>query len=396
VKVCYLVNQYPKVSHTFIRREILALENLGVEVLRLSARKTQEVLVDPIDKEEAKKTVYLIDGDKLGLLIAFIKCALFKPGAFYSALKLALKLGRNNNARLKNLAYLAEACSTYFHTKNYQVTHLHAHFGTNPAAIALLCKTLGGPEYSFTVHGPDELDDPRGLSLEDKIEKAKFVVAITSFCKSQLSRWTHYENWQKIVEVHCAIDEELLSLPTTPATTNKRLVNIGRLSEQKGQMLLLEAIKILRDQGCDLTLDIIGDGDLRETIELYLRDNNLQSIVTLLGWQSSESIVQTLDNSAAMVLPSFAEGLPVVIMEAYARARPVITTRIAGIPELVDNECGWLITPGSVNEIVEGIKQLLASDTLSIDQLGQKGRRRVIERHSANREAQTLLNFIQA
>ena len=142
---------------------------------------------------------------------------------------------------LVHVAYLAEACVLRQWTRRDEIGHLHVHFGTNSTAVALLCRVLGGPPYSFTVHGPEEFDRPVSLSLCLKIRHAAFVIAICSFGKSQLWRWADFADWGKIHVVHCGLDQSFLAAAHTLPPAPPRLVNIGRLSEQKGQLVLLEA-----------------------------------------------------------------------------------------------------------------------------------------------------------
>ena len=190
MKVCYLINQYPKVSHTFIRREIAALERQGVTVQRVSIRRSGDALADPEDHRELARTHVLLDAGSAGLGLALCVRALRSPLRFARAFGQAIELGRRSErGRLRNFAYLAEACLLLPHLRAQGCDHLHAHFGTNPASVALLCRLLGGPSYSFTVHGPEEFDKPLMLGLRDKIERAAFVVAISSFGRGQLYRF---------------------------------------------------------------------------------------------------------------------------------------------------------------------------------------------------------------
>lgn len=393
-KICYLVNQYPKVSHTFIRREIHGLETLGAEVKRISIRRTEEVLLDEKDKLEEQKTDLLLE-NKSQLIAAFFRCVFTKPAAFASGLKKSLELAKASRQYLKSLIYLIEACRLYEMCEDAKVDHLHIHFGTNPTAVGTLCRALGGPSYSFTVHGPDEFDDPKGLGLKIKIAGSKFVVAITSFCKSQLWRWAEYRDWSKVNIVHCSIDGQMIDKPIAAITSSNQFLHIGRLSEQKGQMLLVESMRLLKESGIDAHLNVIGDGEFRPAIESYIAEHQLESNITLLGWKSGDDIQEYLDQSSALVLPSFAEGLPVVIMESFARSRPVITTSIAGIPELVDEQCGQIVVPGESEKLAQAMADFISLDIEVIEMMGAEGRRRVLSEHHAVTEAQKLLDLVE-
>jgi len=397
VKICYLVNYYPKISHTFIRREILALERLGAEVIRVSVRQSPEALTDQIDAEEQVITQYVLNQPKSTLIKNTFNVAVSQPWDFFRGIKKTASLALSSGEYLKSLFYLIEACTILKICVDNHVQHLHAHFGTNPTALASIIRALGGPEYSFTIHGPDEFDAPKVIDLHQKIADAKFVSAITHFCKSQLFRWAKYSDWKKIKVVHCAIDGNMISAPTSQISTHKKLLNIGRLSEQKGQMLLLEAIKMVKERGAtDIKLDIVGDGELRGEMEHYIEKHQLDENIQILGWKSGDEILKLLDQSTAMILPSFAEGLPVVIMEAFGRARPVITTYIAGIPELVDEQCGFVVTPGDVDDLVVNIERFIATGLDVLNDMGSEGRARVLKEHNADTEAEKLLSHITA
>jgi colanic acid/amylovoran biosynthesis glycosyltransferase len=389
LKIAYLINQYPKVSHSFIRREILALEACGLTILRFAVRSCADELVDEADQQELKKTRFLLEGGAIALLQALLTVMLHHPSQFLQATGLTLKMGwRSEQGILKHLAYLAEACVLLNWLAAAEVTHVHAHFGTNPATVAMLCRVLGGPPFSFTVHGPEEFDKVQAIALPQKIEQAAFVIAISSFGRSQLYRWTRPEQWSKIRVVHCGVDADFLAIAPTPIPNQPRFVCVGRLSEQKGQLLLIEAAKRLAEEGLSFELVLVGDGELRSPIEALITQYQLQDQIKITGWASTTDVRQHLLNAKVMVLPSFAEGLPVVLMEALALRRPVISTYIAGIPELVENNtCGWLITPGSIEALVIAMRSALLTPQDKLEHMGQTGFERVSLNHNIDLEA---------
>lgn len=390
-KIAYLINQYPKVSHSFIRREILALEACGLTILRFAVRSCADELVDEADQQELKKTRFLLDGGAIALFMALLIVMLRRPARFFQTTGLTLKMGwRSEQGVLKHLAYLAEACVLLNGLVAAEVTHVHAHFGTNPATVAMLCRMLGGPPFSFTVHGPEEFDKVEAIALPQKIEKAAFVVAISSFGRSQLYRWTRPEQWSKIRVVHCGVDANFLAIAPTPIPDQSRFVCVGRLSEQKGQLLLIEAAKRLADEGLSFELVLVGDGELRSPIEALIAQYQLQDQIKITGWASTTEVREHLFNARVMVLPSFAEGLPVVLMEALALRRPVISTHIAGIPELVNDTCGWLITPGSIEALVIAMRSALLTPQDKLEHMGQIGFERVSLNHNIDLEAGKL------
>ena len=401
MNIAYLCSQYPKVSHSFVRRELLAAESQGHYILRVSVQPPALPLVDPDDVSEAAKTHAILGGPRtavLGrLLFALMHTAITHPIRFLTGLRSTWLLGRRSDRGLvRHFAYLAEACVLLGTARKQNIDHVHAHFGTNPTAVAMLCRRMGGPPYSFTVHGPDEFDRATILGFASKARHAAFVVAITSYCRSQLFRWIDHEDWSKVRVVRCGLDAKFLESVAQPAVAHRRLVCVGRLSAQKGQLLLLEAAALVRDAIGDFELVLAGDGEMRPQIEQRIDELDLRKIVRITGWISSTEVREELLASRALVLPSFAEGLPVVIMEALAVGRPVITTIIAGIPELVeDQRNGWLVPAGDVARLSESMRTALECETGVLDGMGAHGRTQVRDLHNANREAKRLLEHIR-
>jgi glycosyltransferase involved in cell wall biosynthesis len=275
--------------------------------------------------------------------------------------------------------------------KKAEISHIHAHFGTNPTTVALLCHSLGDITYSFTLHGPEEFDQPVALALTEKINQASFVVAISSYGRSQLYRWCSVNQWSKIQIIHCGLDSEYLEKDLQPIKEVTQLVCVGRLCEQKGQLLLVKAVKEVIESGIPLKLVLVGDGEMRTEIAQSIQEYHLEEQIFITGWANTQQIQEYLLNCRAMVLPSFAEGLPVVIMEALALARPVISTYIAGIPELIISEkSGWLVPAGSLEDLVGAIRKVMALSTQELTQMGECGREQVKLHHDVNLEAKRL------
>jgi colanic acid/amylovoran biosynthesis glycosyltransferase len=400
MKIAYLVNQYPKVSHSFIRREIRSLEALGLTLFRFSIRSCQAELVDEADRQELAKTRYLLAAGIVPLFGSLLLIAVTRSRRFAAALRLTLKIGwKSDRGLARHLAYLAEACLLLRWLQASDIQGIHVHFGTNSATVAMLCHLLGGPPYSFTVHGPEEFDKAPLIALTEKIERAAFVVAISSFGRSQLYRWCDYTNWSKIELVRCGVDQSFLaaSADTSYPIAPPHFVCVGRLCEQKGQLLLIEACAQLAARGRDFQLTLVGDGELRSQIEAAIARWGLGDRISITGWASNAEVQKYILASRAMVLPSFAEGLPVVIMEALALHRPVLSTYVAGIPELVEpGVCGWLVPPGSVSALVLALQEVLDCSEETLAQMGAEGAKRVAQYHNADAEAAQLAQYFEA
>jgi glycosyltransferase involved in cell wall biosynthesis len=398
LRIAYLLNQYPKISHTFIRREIQALERCGVDVMRVSLRGWGDTLTDDDDRTERGRTRYVLRDGASVLLLAAIRMLLTRPIRAIRALMVAWSASRRADRPLPvHLAYLAEAARIEPWLRKAGIHHVHAHFGTNSAEVAMLVRLLGGPRWSFTVHGPEEFDKRQLIGLANKVRNCEFVVAISSFARSQIYRCVEHEHWRKVHVVHCGLEPAYQAGSPSSMPGARRLVCVGRLCEQKGQLLLLEAARRLAQQGTDFELVLAGDGEMRAEIEALVVRDKLQARVRITGWLSGEQVRDELLAARALVLPSFAEGLPVVIMEAMALGRPVVSTYVAGIPELViSGEHGWLVPAGDVDALVHAMQSCLDADSATLMYMGEAARERVLARHDVDSEAARMTKLFYA
>jgi glycosyltransferase involved in cell wall biosynthesis len=395
LRIAYFVNQYPKISHTFIRREILALERQGFDILRVSLRGWNDELTDEEDRIEQTNTRYILRSGMPALLWAVLLTMLAKPGRFLSALRLATTMARQRGERSLpyHLAYLAEACRMLPWLKEFGATHVHAHFGSNSAEVAMLVHALGGPPYSFTFHGEQE-----SLSggIGDKVGRAAFVVAISSYARSQLYRLVNYSHWSKVKVVHCGLETAFHSVKPVPLPSNRRLVCIGRLCVQKAQVLLIEAVHRLALKSIKFELVLAGDGEMRKVLEEMIKRYGLEKQVRISGWISSNQVREEILAARGLVLASFAEGLPVVIMEAMALRRPVLASCITGIPELVQpGKTGWLFPAGSIEDLASALEEFLDKPDDELREMGETAYARVLERHSIDTEAAKLASLFR-
>jgi colanic acid/amylovoran biosynthesis glycosyltransferase len=397
MRIAYLINRYPAVSHSFIRREILALERRGHDVLRISIRGWDDELQGEEDKLERTRTRFVLMGGAGPLVFAFLRLLVTHPVRLMKALGLAWKVSRRADRPFDiHLIYLLEACLVAAWLRTENITHLHAHFGTNSAEVAMLVHQLGGARWSFTAHGPEEFDKPQFIGLPEKIRRANFVVAISSFGRSQLMRNVTHEHWQKIKVVHCGLEPAFHAGPPKESAARRRLICVGRLCEQKGQLLLLDAARRLHQLGTEFELVLAGDGEMRGELESLIAEYGLEGIVRITGWISSPQVRDEILAARALVLPSFAEGLPVVIMEAMALRRPVISTFVAGIPELVvSGEHGWLVPAGDTDALASAVQACLDAPLERITEMGESARARVLQRHDIDQEVLKLIDLFR-
>lgn len=393
-RVAVFTNCYPKTSHTFIRNEIAALQRQGFDVLRITIRRSDEGLVDPADRREASRTLSLLGPAMAGATFARIAKA---PRRFFRTLWSTIADSQRSTGLFRGLAYFVEACRLVEMMEAAGVGHVHVHFGTNPATIARLASKIGVVTFSVTVHGPDEFDAPRALMLPEKIVDARFVAAISDYGRSQLMRWSDPAHWSRIKVVRCGVAPAFhtASAEDDSWLRSSTLVCVARLSAQKGIPLLLEAAERLARTET-FTLRIVGDGELRTSLDKEIAARGLQDHVRLLGWRDADGVRRELLQARALVLPSFAEGLPVVLMEAMALGRPVVATAIAGIPELVDADTGWLVSAGSVSALSDAMRTALHAAPETLQAMATVGRERVRRHHDVDTNVAALATLIRA
>lgn len=391
LQVAYLVNQYPAVSHTFIRREIHALERRGITVQRIALRGWDTELVDESDRRERERTRYVLRRGALRLAAGLLSTALRSPRRLLKAVRLMQRIAKGSDRPLHtHVIYLAEACVIQRWLAQLGVAHLHAHFATNPAEVAMLVRELGGPPYSFTAHGSDITDRPAQMGLELKVARAAFVAAVCSFGRSQLFKWVTHGSWDRVRVVRCGLEPGYGAASLSHASPG-RLLCVGRLSKEKGQLLLIEAARELAATGEAPDIVLAGDGPMRGEIESLVARYGLDGKVRITGWLDARGVEAELRQARALVVPSLSEGLPVVIMEAMAHRRAVIAPYLAGIPELVQHgTTGWLFAASDTSGLAEAIRSCMASDPAALQAMGDAAHARVWTLHHVDVEAERL------
>jgi colanic acid/amylovoran biosynthesis glycosyltransferase len=373
MRLCYLISQYPAVSHTFVQREILGLRKLGWDITTISIRRPREnELLTETDKSEAAGTQSLLPTSSMALLAAAM-VIFTSPVRFFRAFKSAWRLRRPGvRGALWAMFYLAEALLVHRITARSGITHFHAHFANVACDVAMIASVLSDAApratFSFTMHGPTEFFDLAHHRLAEKTRAARFVICISDFARSQLMALLPPNQWDKLQVVHCGVDPEQFAHPQVKSekATSRSLLTIARLAPVKGHAVLFRALDELILRGHDVTLTLAGDGPSRSELEQLADELGLRGRIHFAGNIGQDRIPQMLSNADLFVLPSFAEGVPVVLMEAMAAGCPVIATRIAGIPELIeDHHNGLLVPPGRHDLLANAIERLLAAPALA-------------------------------
>lgn len=391
--IAYVASEYPKMSHTFILREVRALRARGIEIETCTIRRVPEhELVGPEEQDEARRTFPVLATAKrpLRLIGSHLEAFARSPGRWVSALRLAWRTrSPGPKAALWQLFYFLEAGVLAQHLRQMGVTHLHAHFANSGCSVAMLTSEMSGLPFSFTLHGPNIFFEPMRWRLDEKIAQARFVACITHFCRSQAMLFSDQSHWDRLRIVHCGIETGRYDGPER-ASFGKNVLFVGRLDAVKGATLLLRAFATLRARHPEARLTMVGDGAIRGALEAEALALGIGAATTFTGYLSQGAVAAQLAEADMLALPSFAEGLPVVLMEALASGIPVVASQIAGIPELVRNgETGFVVPAGDVETLTARLDQLM-SDPELCRRMGAAGRALVRAEHDITREAEWL------
>jgi glycosyltransferase involved in cell wall biosynthesis len=381
-RIAYLISQYPAYSHTFILREVLQLRQFGVQIDVASINLPDRAFdkLTEIERQEAEQTFYIKYQGVVQAVLALIKTLAFNPVGLFRGIKHAIKLGGWNIKRVSyHFFYLIEALLLGHWMQAQNVQHLHVHFATPAASVGLLVKTVFGYSFSFTVHGPDEFYDVTGYNLLEKIITADFVFCISHYARSQVMKLSPVQSWSKFDVCRLGVDTQRF-IPTAKVKANKtcQLLCVGRLTSAKGQAILLASVAQLKQLDTLVHLTLVGMGPDQQSLKNYAESLDIMSQVMFTGAIDQDHILAYYNLADIFVLPSFAEGLPVVLMEAMAMEIPCITTAITGVPELIQHgQNGILVSASDTEGLTQAIKQLAENQELR-QQLGKAGRLKIV------------------
>jgi colanic acid/amylovoran biosynthesis glycosyltransferase len=381
-RLAYLVSQYPAASHTFILREILELRRLGFDIQVASIRSADRPLDElaPEEQQEQRATFYVKPLGAVRIMAVNVLMFCRRPVSYLSAVAYSLRLaGLDARAALFNLAYLAEAAVIVDWMRRQRLSHVHMHF---TSTVGLLAARLAPLRLSATIHGSDEFMDPRGFYLAEKIRAFHLLCTISEYGRSQLMRFSDLTQGSKFRVARLGVDPALYTpRPFRENPSPFEILFVGRLVPVKGLFILVAAVDRLVRQGRSIHLRIAGDGPDRAGLERNVAERGLNSHVIFEGWQNSDSVRALYRAADLFVLPSFAEGIPVVLMEAMAMEIPCVATRITGIPELIrDQVDGLLVTPSSAEELAAAMARLMDDPKLRRG-LGTSARQRILENY---------------
>ena len=396
MRIGYFTNTYPRAVDTFIQREVIGLRNRGFEVFTYSVRKTDDTHdVSNLVKAEKASTFYILPVKLFELVYLNFKFLILTPKRYFKAVRMAVKTSRAGfSGTLFQLFYFQESVILAKQLLKDKIQHLHNHLGDNSGNVTLLASMLTEIDYSITFHGPHVFFDPEGWALGDKVKHSKFSVCISHYCKSQLMLFSDPCDWGRLNIVHCGVDPDIHAKFDAKAISN-RLIYIGRLAVEKGLPILFESIKMLREKGHVVSLMLVGDGPDRKYLEELGATLGIGAQLEFKGYASQDEIVQYLGESDIFVLPSYAEGVPVSIMEAMACGIPVVATFVGGVVELVENEIsGLLVSPSDIEGLGNAIEKYLYDGNLR-QSIIQKAREKIVAEYNINVEVDKLASLFR-
>ena len=392
--LAYLISTYPTFSMTFVLREVLALRELGFRVETASINRPDR----PVDRlteaeaDEAKRTYCVKQHGLAGATVAKLRTVFGNFGGYWRGVALAFRMAGLDLRRLYlNLMYFIEALMVGQWMKRQGLRHLHVHLASQAASVGLFVRTVFGFGYSLTVHGPDEFYDADRQMLAEEIRTADFLCCISSFARSQLMKLSPYEHWSKFVVSPLGVDPEIFApRPERTATEQFEILCVGRLTPAKGQHILIDAVERLTQEGRHVRVRLVGSGPDEASLWVHAERVAARERVVFEGAINQDRIRDFYAAADAFCLPSFAEGLPVVLMEAMAMEIPCVATHIAGIPELIrDGEDGLLVPPSDVDALVKALARLMDDGELR-RRMGKSGRARVVEHYDLRRNVERL------
>jgi glycosyltransferase involved in cell wall biosynthesis len=377
MKIAYVVTLYPAVSHTFILNEVLSLRRMGIEIGTFSIRRAgNKDIIGAKAESEASSTKAILPLSLTEISKAFLWCLSRRFLTFAGLLIRNVFMRGGFKLKLKWTAYSLEGILLAYWLVRGRYKHLHCHFGNSASSTALIASKLAGIPLSITCHG-SELNEPLRYRLPEKVHQAAFTVCVSKYGRARLMHVCNRSDWPKLQIIRCGLPRiEPAAYPPTSGNGVKILC-VGRLSSEKGHFVLFDAFEILQKRGIMASLILVGDGQLRQELEERRQKLPNPSGVLFIGSLDPVQIVEYYRACHLVVLASFSEGVPVVLMEALAHGRPVVATRVGGVPELVtDGISGRVVSPGDAQELAEAIESVLA-DPACAAEMGRRGSSKV-------------------
>jgi glycosyltransferase involved in cell wall biosynthesis len=388
-KLLHLIGQYPAINHSYLLAEVKHLRALGIEVAvaSISPPDRPPEKLSPEEREESARTYYVKSVPVVRAAFENLLELLTHPLRYLRGLFFTLKLGSGRLRRTAyHLAYFAEAILVGRYMRSQAISHVHASFS---ATVALIMTRTFPLTMSFGVYGFGELHNPSESQLEERVRSSQFVRSISRHGRGQLMLSCDRSEWAKLIYVPLGIDaSEFAPTPPRSGSPAVNLLCVGRLAPEKGQGLLLEAIASLRAQSRPVHLRLVGDGPDRAWLERRATELGIASSVEFAGWVEQDRLMALYADTDLFVLPSLAEGIPMVLMEAMAMQIPCVAPCITGIPELIEHGVdGMLFAVADAEDLIAQIRLLLDSPDLRT-KIRRQARARVVRDYDMARNTQ--------
>ena len=392
--LAYLISTYPTLSMTFVLREVIALREMGfrIETVSINRPDRPESELIAVEAAEAKRTYCVKKHGTVGAIKAHSQTLAGNFGGYWRGLRLAFSLAGLDLRRLfLYLMYWTEALMVGQWMRKKELRHLHVHLASQAASVGLFVRHVFGFGYSMTVHGPDEFYDAGRQLLAQKIAAADFICCISSFARSQMMKQSPYAHWNKFIVSPLGVDlERFAPRPFRAAPDPFEILCVGRLTPAKGQHLLIDAVERLAKAGGRVRLRLVGGGPDEAALREHAAQSAFPECVVFEGAVNQDRIRTFFAAADLFCLPSFAEGVPVVLMEAMAMEIPCVTTHITGIPELIRNGIdGLLVAPSDLDALAGALARLICDAGLR-ERMGKSGRARVVEQYDLRRSVERL------
>jgi glycosyltransferase involved in cell wall biosynthesis len=396
VSIGYFTGIYPRATDTFIQREVRGLRARGIDVRTFSMRKTgSDHDVGPEVLAEKRNTLYLLPANPAGLIIDNVVTFVSAPIRYLRALRLALATARPGwRGLLYQMFYFQEAVILARLLRRQEISHLHNHLGDVSGTVTMLASALTGIGYSITIHGPHIFFDPTHWALREKVKLSRFIVCISHNCKSQMMLFSDQADWDRFQIVHCGVDPHHFRHIEVRRQARK-LLYVGRLAAEKGLPVLFESLKLLGPEKYDFELTLVGDGTERKSLEELARQMGIADRVVFAGFASQETVRDCLMQTDVFILPSFAEGVPVSLMEAMACGVPVIATHVGGIAELIEPGATGLLVPASDAVALRDAIASYLNDYGLREKVSRQGRDKVLSDFNLDNEVDKLAQLFR-
>lgn len=400
--IAYLNTRYPSLSHTFIEREVRALRAEGFEVRTFSIHPPRPADTLGEAHAAAARETFVIMPSLPSLLLAQVPAFLKFPLGYLRALVDAQRISTKGlKARVDSLGYAWEAARLALQCARAGVTHIHVHMANNGAAVALLaCVVDPRLKYSLTIHGSAEFFDVHRLNLKAKTERAMFVRCISSFCKAQVMAWSTPAAWERFHIVHCGVDPARLAPASERAAPPEgaplRILTVGRLEPIKGYPLLLDACADLSRRGVAWRLEMVGSGPMEKTLRERATTLGIADRVAFPGPISQEDMPAAYERSDVLVVSSFMEGVPVVLMEAMAKELFVVSTAVGGVPELIEPGVNGLVVPPANATAMSDALETLARGRVTLSPLRKAAREKILREFSTEQNGREMAELFRS